>query len=87
MSVTRLDPPIPVRTPLGDAHAFAWIDYGKGHHLQWLCAIDETGEFWTLANPQIRRQTSITDNWLKVSDWRPEDREMFPWSPEFSDEE
>lgn len=81
----RLDPPIPVRTPLGDGHAYFVTDYGRGNHLQWTVAIDATQEFWTFANPQIRRQTSITDNWLKVSDWRPEDREMFPWSPEFED--
>lgn len=82
----RLDPPIPVRTPLGDGHAYGWIDYGKGHHLQWLVAIDATGEFWTLPNPQVRRQTSITDGWLTVSPWRDEDRQSFPWSPEFRDE-
>lgn len=79
----RLDPPIPVRTPLGDAHAYVMIDRGKGHHLEWVCAIDATGEWWTLANPQVRRQTSITDGWHDVTPWRDEDREAFHWSPEF----
>lgn len=85
MSVTRLDPPIPFRTPLGDGHAFLVIDYGKGHHLQWVVASDDTGEIWTVSNPQVRRQTSISDGWLKVSPWRKEDRETFPWSPEFEE--
>jgi hypothetical protein len=53
--------------------------------MHWLCALDETGEFWCLANPQVRRQTSITDGWLKVSPWRDEDKAAFPWSEEFDD--
>lgn len=82
----RLDPPIPVRTPLGDAHAFVLIDRGKGTHLEWVCALDGNGEWWTLPNPQVRRQTSISDGWLSVSPWREVDRQTFPWSEEFEGE-
>jgi hypothetical protein len=81
----RLDPPIPVRTPLGDGHAYFVSNPGKGHHLEWTVAQDETGEFWTFPNPQVRRQTSISDGWLNVSPWREEDKEAFPWSPEFQE--
>ena len=34
--------------------------------MQWLVAIDATGEFWTLLTRGSRRQTSITDGWLTV---------------------
>ena len=63
----RIEPPIPVRIPHGDAHAYFVIDRGMGHHLEWVCAVDETGEWWTLPNPHVRRQTSITDGWHSVS--------------------
>lgn len=78
----RLDPEIPVRTPLGDAHAFILIDRGKGHHLEWVCAIDKTGEWWTFENPEVRRQTSITDNWLEVSPFSKDIKEKYHWYEE-----
>lgn len=71
-----------MRTPLGDGHAYLVYNPGKGHHLEWTVAVDATGEFWTFPNPQVRRQTSISDGWAEVSPFRPEDFEIFHWSPE-----
>ena len=60
MSVTRLDPPEWVLTPLGEADACYLIDRGPEHHLQWVCWVHETGESWTLRTPEVRRATNVT---------------------------
>lgn len=77
----RLDPPLPVRIPHGDAHAFFVTDRGKGHHLEWTCAVDKTGEFYTVPNPQVRRQSSLTDGW-DCSPFKLVDYEYWPWVKE-----
>ena len=56
----QLDPPIPVVTPKGKALAYGWIDNGVEHDLQWICAQDSTGEWWTWRNQQVRAQINIT---------------------------
>lgn len=81
----RIDPPLPMRTPLGDGHAFFVTDRGPGHHLEWTVAIDATGEFWTLRNPEVRRQTSITEGWDAVSPFGEDVWRRFHWSPEKPD--
>lgn len=58
--MTRLDPPIWVLTPLGEADAEFVIDRGSEHHLQWVCWVHDTGECWTLRNPEVRRITNVT---------------------------
>lgn len=63
----RLDPPIPLTTPRGDAMAYFVIDCGHDHHLQWVCFIIETGECWTYRNPDVRLSTNITEGRLKIS--------------------
>lgn len=60
MSVTRLDPPLPLDTPKGLAMAHFLIDYGPEHNLLWVCFQDETGECWTWNNPEIRLQPNIS---------------------------
>ncbi len=56
----RLDPPVWLMTPLGEAEAEFVIDRGPEHHIQWVCWILETGECWTLRNPEVRRATNVT---------------------------
>jgi hypothetical protein len=60
MSVLQLDPPIPVWTERGTGLAIGWIDYSCEHHLFWIIAFDNTGEVWTIPNPQVRLQKNIT---------------------------
>ena len=62
--ILQLNPPIPLSTPKGDGVAWAVIDYGIEHNLQWIVAIDETGEIWTYQNPQIRAIKNITQGRL-----------------------
>jgi hypothetical protein len=60
MVMLRLDPSLPVTTPLGPGRAFVLLDYSEDHHLFWVCAIDATGEIWTYPNPKIRVQANPT---------------------------
>ncbi len=60
MSVTRIDPPLPVKTPKGNAYAHFLLDYGLENNLLWVCFQDETGECWTWQNSDIRAQKNIT---------------------------
>lgn len=56
----QLNPPIPLLTPKGEGVAWFIIDYGIEHNLQWIVAIDSTGEIWTFQNPDVRAQKNIT---------------------------
>jgi hypothetical protein len=56
----QLNPPIPLSTPKGPGVAWFVIDYGIEHNLQWVVAIDSTGEIWTFQNPEVRAQKNIT---------------------------
>jgi hypothetical protein len=58
--ITRIDPPIPVITPKGNAYAHFLLDYGLENNLLWVCFQDETGECWTWRNSDIRAQKNIT---------------------------
>ncbi|MBB3453910.1 hypothetical protein FHT86_002166 [Rhizobium sp. BK313] len=58
--ILRLLPSIPLDTPKGPALAHFLIDNGEEQDLQWVCAIDATGECWTWRNPEIRFQKNIT---------------------------
>lgn len=60
MPMLRLDPPIPVTTPKGDAWAHVLMDYSQEHSLLWVCFQDDTGECWTWRNKEIRIQKNIT---------------------------
>lgn len=57
--ILQLDPPIPLETPKGKGWAHFLIDYSQEHHLHWVVFIDETGECWTVPNPEVR----IQSNW------------------------
>ena len=54
MTMIRLDPPIPLVTPLGAAWAHLVIDYSQEHDLLWVCFQADTGECWTWSNREIR---------------------------------
>lgn len=60
MTMQRLDPPIWLETPLGDAEAEFIIDRGPEHHLQFVCWVLKTGECWTFRAPEVRRTTNLT---------------------------
>ena len=61
MALTQLNPCLPVIvTDRGKGRAFAIIDYGEEDHLLFVVAMDETGEIWTVANPQVRIQPNWT---------------------------
>lgn len=58
--LTQLNPTLPVEvTGKGKGFAIAVIDYGQEHHLLWVVAMDDTGEIWTAANPDVR----VRENW------------------------
>jgi hypothetical protein len=67
MSVTQLNPPIPLMTPKGRAVAHFLIDYGVEHDLMWVCFQDDTGECWTWENAYIRARTNETIGRRKMS--------------------
>ncbi len=58
--IHELSIPLPVVTPKGKALAFFLIDYSIEHHLMWVCFQDDTGECWTVPNPEIRIQNNPT---------------------------
>lgn len=58
--IHRIDPTIPVLTPMGPANAHFLLDYSEDHHLFWVCAIAESGEIWTFPNTKIRVQANPT---------------------------
>lgn len=58
--ITRLDPPIPLDTPKGPAHAHLLLDYSQEHHLLWICFQDETGECWTWQNTFVKLRVNPT---------------------------
>lgn len=59
--ILQINPPIPVKTPKGNALAQFLIDYGPEHDLLWVC-FQDNGECWTWDNSKIRAQTNVTMN-------------------------
>ena len=60
MSVTQLNPPLPMETPRGPGLAHFLIDYGPETHLMWTVFLDASGECWTFQNPEIRAAKNFT---------------------------
>lgn len=72
--IQRIDPPIPVRTPKGNALAHFLIDYGIESELFWVVFQDDTGECWTWNNKDVRAQKNITAGRENISPfYDPED--------------
>lgn len=62
MYIQELKSPIPMNTPRGSAYAYFLVDYHLDHHFYWICFLNDTGECWTFANPDIRIQNNSTIN-------------------------
>jgi hypothetical protein len=61
MSFTQLTTPIPVNiVGKGGGLAFAVIDYGPGHDLIWVSALEQSGEIWCAPNPSVRLRDNRT---------------------------
>ncbi len=71
MTVTQLNPPLPLETPRGKGLAHFMIDYGPEHHLMWTVFIDATGECWTFQNPDIRACKNISLGRTTTTPFRP----------------
>jgi hypothetical protein len=54
MSLTQLNPPLPLETPKGKGWAHAVIDYSQEHDLLWVVFLNENGECWCFSNAEIR---------------------------------
>ncbi len=66
MSITQLDPPIYLLTPLGSAVChFVWSNGPDS--FMFGCFQDETGESWWWPNHQVRLQTNISDGRFTTS--------------------
>lgn len=69
--ILQLSPTLPVETPKGLGWAHFLIENGDEHHLQWVVAIDDSCEFWTFENPDVRIQHNITMGRIKKDyKWR-----------------
>lgn len=58
--IKQLSPTIPMISPKGPCIAHFLIDYGEEHHLMWVVAQSDSGEFWTWPNPDVRAQKNMT---------------------------
>lgn len=56
----QLNPPIPLVTPKGNGWAFFMIERSQEHHIEWVVFLDDSGQCWTFANPEVRLQTNYT---------------------------
>lgn len=56
----RLDPPIPIVTPRGKGFAHVLVDYSMDHDFCWLVCQDDTNEWWTWRNQDVRGQENAT---------------------------
>lgn len=60
--ILQLDPPLPVSIPQGKGFAHFLLDYGIEQHLMWITVLDDTGEIWTVSNPDVRVRPNATIN-------------------------
>lgn len=60
MTVTQLNPPIPMSCPKGNGLAHFMIDYSPEFSICWVIFIDKTGECWSYMNEHIRALKNIT---------------------------
>jgi len=77
----QLKPPIPFRIPPDiDAFAILVIDRGPGTHLEWVCHVPDgpnAGGLFTIPNPSVRMNTSISDGWDELRPFT--DEEIARW--------
>lgn len=60
MSLTQLNPPLPIETPRGSGLAHAIIDYGPEGYTYFLVFLDKSREIWQYSNRECRAQENIT---------------------------
>lgn len=77
MPLTRLDPPIPLTTPLGDAVAHFVIDDGRDEPLRWVTFVNASGECWTFRNQEVRLWTNMTEGRDRVTPFSAETMARF----------
>lgn len=55
-TIHQLNPPFHLWIPEAQDHGLALflIDYHVEEHLYWVCALEKTGEIWTLSNEKVR---------------------------------
>ena len=63
----RLDPPLPLVTPIGDAECHLFDPAGRDDASRFLCSINATGEFWWFTQIEVRRQTNLTEGRSSVT--------------------
>jgi hypothetical protein len=68
MSVTQLNPPLPMETSKGGGWAHFLIDYGPEGALLWVVFMDADGACWTVPNAEVR----MSFNWT-MGRRKPED--------------
>ena len=77
----QLNPPIPVRIPPDvDALARVLIDRGPGTHLEWVCQMTSgpnAGGCFTLPNPSVRFNTSISEGWDTIRPFTDEENDRW----------
>ena len=54
MSLTQLNPPLPLETSKGPGWAHFVIDYGQESALLWVVFMDADGACWTVPNHEVR---------------------------------
>lgn len=59
MTIIRLDPPIWLHTPKGEAMAHFLIAETE-MDLVWVCFQQDTGECWSWSNQDVRAQSNLT---------------------------
>ena len=58
--VIRLQPPIWLHTPKGEARAHFLIIVDEDDDDEWKCLQQETGEWWTWKNTDVRGMKNVT---------------------------
>ena len=59
MSLTQLNPMIPMSCPKGEGYAIAMIDYSQEHDIIYVIALDN-GEIWSYPNREVRMLKNVT---------------------------
>lgn len=54
MTLTQLNPTIPLRSDRASGECIAVIDYSIEHDLMWVVIDDATGQIWTVPNRDVR---------------------------------
>lgn len=71
MSVTQLNPPIPLTTPRGDMIAHFLIDNGMEDYYYFFGAMQDSGEWWCYDNSQVRAWVNHTLRRPHISPFSP----------------